>query len=191
MRLKHLAISCYWFCYIRTYLFKINSPNIDNVAMSLCTYVLVKDQFADIDNIAISLMSCFGYLHIFWFCTYRLTPHDHDTAWTGAYWVRCDLSTMTQSPHTLKVIAQVTVPKALKFPHHKMYVCSHFTFFLCSTSPPYCSTSVRRTVRRPLWAAVKKAVKPSCGQRQATEAKARQTFMYHTYTSLLYKYRDE
>ena len=150
-------------------------------------YVLVKDQFADIDNIAISLMSCFGYLHIFWFCTYRLTPNDRDTAWTGADWVRCDLSTMTQSPNTLTFIAQVTVPKALKVSLHKKYVCNHFTLFLCSTFPPYCSTSVRRTVRRPLWAAVKMAVKPSCRQTQTTEAKARQKFMYHTYTSLLYK----
>ena len=170
-RLKHLAINCYWFCYVRMYLLKIN--------------------LADIDNTAISLMFCFDYLHIFWFCTYRLTPHDRDTAWTGAYWVKCDLSTMTQSPHTFTFIAQVTVPKALKFPHHKKYVCSHFTFVLCSTFPPYCSTSVCRTVRWPLRAAFKTAVKPSCGQRQAKEAKARQKFMYHTYTSLLYKYIDE
>ena len=153
---------------------------VTDSAMNVRMYLL-KINLPDIDNIAISLMSCFGYLHIFWFCTYRLTPHDHDTAWTGAYWVRCDLSTMTQSPHTLTVIAQVTVPKALKFPHHKKYICNHFTFILCSTSPLYCSTSVRRTVRRPLRAAVKTAVKPSCGQTQTTEAKQGKKIMYVPY----------
>ena len=122
-------------------------------------------------------LSLSNFLLIFWFCTYWLTPHDHDAAWTGACWVWCDLSTMTQSPHILIFIAQVIVPKALNFPHHKNYVCNHFTFILCSTSPPYCSTSVRKTVRRPLRAAVKMVVKPSCRHTETTEAKARQKFM--------------
>ena len=155
------AISCYWLCYVRMFLLKINSPIIDT--------------------------------YIFWFCTYRLTPHNRDTAWTGAYWVRCDLSTMTQSPHTLTVIAQVTVPKALKFTHHKKYVCNHFTFILCSTFPPYCSTSVRRTVRRPLRAAFKTAVKPSCRQannRGKGKAKIHVSYL-HIFTIQIYRWIAE
>lgn len=52
---------------------------------------------------------------------------------------------------------------------HKLL--KHFTFFLCSTFPPYCSTSVCTIVTWPLRAAHKMAVNPSCRQRQPTESK--------------------